>query len=158
MTLMPTDENIAYDRGYGDGCRFGDRWPRLGSAVIVCEVDHTKLNYRILLGKRAKDPGRGQWVIPGGRINYGETIEQAGIREIKEETGLDIVIKDRLGVYEMIDEKQHRVIVYSIAEWVGGTLVPADDLSEARFFNCSELSFLTLSPFIRKVLEDEGLL
>lgn len=159
MSLMPTEADEAYHRGIGDGMKLGEgRWPRLGSAVIVCDVDHKNLSYRVLLGKRAKDPGRGQWIIPGGRINYGETIEQAGIREIKEETGLDIEIKDRLGIYEMIDDKQHRVIIYSLAEWVGGTMKDGDDLVDAQFFTKDMLQRLDLSPFIRKVFVDAGLL
>lgn len=159
MSLMPTSEDRAYSRGMREGIAIGSsRYPRLGSAVIVCEVDHKNLSYRILLGKRAKDPGRGEWVIPGGRINYGETIEQAGVREIREETGLEIEIKGRLGVYEMIDDHQHRVIVYSIAEWIGGAMKDGDDLTDAQFFTREMLQRLDLSPFIRKVLENAELL
>jgi len=58
--------------------------PRVGSALIVRDEAN-----RILLGKRNKDPQRGNWVLPGGKIHAFESIAQAAARELEEETGLD---------------------------------------------------------------------
>lgn len=57
--------------------------PRIGSALLVRD----ELN-RILLGKRNKDPQRGSWIIPGGKIHAFESIAEAAARELHEETGL----------------------------------------------------------------------
>lgn len=128
---------------------------RIGSAVLVGRVHPTKdLTFQILLGKRDKDPGRGEWVIPGGKINFGETINAAGIREIKEETGLDVSIVYQIGAYELIQADQHRVIVFSMAQVVGGELVAGDDLSEVRWFDNEELPTLGLSPLQIQVIQD----
>jgi 8-oxo-dGTP diphosphatase len=125
--------------------------PRVGSAVLVVDKDG-----RFLLGMRAKDPGRGQWVIPGGKVNYGETIDEAGIREIKEETGLDVNLTSRLGAFELIDPDQHRLIIYSMAIVIGGELKAADDVSEVRFFTTAEVKALPLSPLMRQVFHRIG--
>lgn len=131
--------------------------PRIGSAVLVFDDGG-----RVLLGRRAKDPGRGEWVIPGGKIEDGETIVQAGEREIREETGLDVHIQEQIGTYEIIDEFQHRIIVISRGYWLsalaGGQAKASSDLSEVAWFNSQELHDLELSSFITGVLEDAGVL
>lgn len=128
--------------------------PRIGSAAIVFDGAG-----RILLGRRAKDPGRGEWVIPGGKIEYGETIAEAARRELKEETGLDITVLGRVGIYEMIDSDQHRVIVYSKARAFKHTnAMGSDDLLEPTWFTSDELHDLELSEFITIVLRDAGVI
>lgn len=139
--------------------------PRIGSAVLVFHDSH------ILLGRCGKEPGYGQWVVPGGKIEFGETINQAGEREIKEETGLDVRIYDRLGVYELIDKDQHRIIIFSRAgienpTWrndIPASAIPikaSSDLLEAKFFDKEGLAKLKpeLSKFTKRILLDAGLL
>jgi 8-oxo-dGTP diphosphatase len=129
-------------------------FPRVGSALLVRD----KAN-RILLGKRNKDPQRGYWVIPGGKIQAFESIAVAAARELREETGLTVSVGSPFKVYEIVNPpNEHRIVIYSWAEVVEGTPKASDDLSEVRFFQVNELADLELSPLVRRVLEDAGLL
>jgi len=125
---------------------------RLGSAVLV--IDHD----RVLLGRRNKHPDFGRWVLPGGKIEFGETHEEAAVRESKEELGIDILI-ERLagkGIYHLISGDVHRVIIYSIAKVIDGSLHPSTDISEARYFSREELNDMDIPNVVRSVLVDEG--
>ena len=120
--------------------------PRLGSAVVVRD------GQKVLLGIRAKEPNKGKWVLPGGKIERFESIEDAAIRETREETGLLVSIEAQLGVWEIIDPPEHRVIVYSLARPLGGELKASSDLDDVRFCNREELAALDVSPIVRSVL------
>jgi 8-oxo-dGTP diphosphatase len=127
--------------------------PRLGAAVLVVDGG------RILLGERAKDPMRGAWVIPGGKILPFEPMSVAAKREVREETGLEIKILRQFGVYEIVDPpEEHRVIVYFVAKPCGGLLFPSDDISDVRFFSPVELGRVRISPLVAQVLRDAGFL
>jgi 8-oxo-dGTP diphosphatase len=125
---------------------------RTGSAVLIIEDD------KILLGKRNKEPGFGEWVLPGGKIEFGETHIQAARREAKEEVGLDIEIVRLAGkvLYYILRPDNHRIIIYSIARRVGGDIVPSSDISEAKFFTRAQLKELKLTSVVAEVLTDEG--
>jgi ADP-ribose pyrophosphatase YjhB (NUDIX family) len=127
--------------------------PRVGSALLVRDEAN-----RILLGKRNKDPQRGSWVIPGGKIRAFESITQAGARELREETGLEVEVQGRFRVYEIINPpNEHRIVIYSWGKVVGGKARASDDLSELAFFSPNELSEIQTSPLVRTVLSDAGL-
>ena len=112
---------------------------------------------RILLGKRNKDPQRGSWVIPGGKIHAFESIAEAAAREIREETGLEVDIDGHFGVYEIINPpNEHRIVIYSWGKVVGGEAKASDDLSELKFFELDELGEVPLTPLVRRVLIDAG--
>jgi ADP-ribose pyrophosphatase YjhB (NUDIX family) len=131
-----------------------DALPRIGSALLV--QDERK---RILLGQRNKDPQRGFWVIPGGKIHAFERIADAAVREIHEETGLAVEVGDHFKVYEIVNPpNEHRIVIYSWAKVIGGTPRASDDLSDVRFFLAEELSHISLTPLVRRVLEDAGML
>jgi len=130
-----------------------DTLPRVGSALLV--RDETN---RILLGQRNKDPQRGFWVIPGGKIHAFERIADAAAREIHEETGLAVQVGEPFRVYEIVNPpNEHRIVIYSWAKVIGGVPKASDDLSSVRFFRADELSNIQLSPLVRTVLEDAGL-
>src|ERR1035438_2766446 len=106
-----------------------DAQPRVGSALIVQDEDN-----RILLGKRNKDPQRGRWVLPGGKIRPFESIAEAAARELEEETGLKVQVRGQFRVYEVINPpSEHRIVIYSYARAAGGVIRAADDISEVRF-------------------------
>lgn len=125
---------------------------RLGSAILIIQ------NNQILLGKRFKEPNFGKWVLPGGKIEYGETHVDAAKREAKEELGLDVDVQGLAGkgLYYIMPPGQQRMIVYSFAKPVGGSIQPSDDISEARFFTREELKTLEITPVVREVLIDAG--
>lgn len=128
--------------------------PRVGSAVLI-----TDCAGRVLLGRRAKDPNRGRWVLPGGGVEPFEPLSAAAIREAAEETGLDIEVTGHLGVLEIIDApREHRVIVYSWARAVGGSLRASTDISELAFVAREELPSMDVSPIVRDALTVAGLL
>jgi ADP-ribose pyrophosphatase YjhB (NUDIX family) len=102
--------------------------------------------HRLLLIKRGHEPGAGLWSIPGGRIEPGETDQQAVAREILEETGLRVECRDLLGTVELpglagavIEVSDYRVVV------TGGGLVPGDDAADARWVSAAELESLPLT-------------
>jgi ADP-ribose pyrophosphatase YjhB (NUDIX family) len=131
-----------------------DALPRVGSAVIVRDEAN-----RILLGKRNKDPQRGSWILPGGKIKAFESIAEAAVRELEEETGLKIDVQQQFRVYEVIDPpNEHRIIIYSLARVRGGNLRAADDVSEVKFVSFDQLGELPLTPLVRRVLQDAGYL
>ena len=124
--------------------------PRVGSALSVRDEAN-----RILLGKRNKDPQRGNWVLPGGKIHAFESIADAAARELEEETGLKVEVQHQFRVYEVINAPQeHRIIIYSWAKVVGGDLRASDDISEVKFVSPRELGDLPLTPLVREVLAD----
>src|SRR5580704_14652958 len=129
-----------------------DNLPRIGSALLVRD----EVN-RILLGKRNKDPQRGSWVIPGGKIHAFESIAEAAARELREETGLIVEVGDHFNVYEIINPpNEHRIVIYSWGKVVGGEAKPSDDISELRFFELDELGEVPVTPLVRRVLIDAG--
>lgn len=125
---------------------------RLGSAVLITEGD------KIILGRRNKEPNFGKWILPGGKIEFGETHIQAAIREAKEELGLEIEVIRLAGnrLYYIIKPDEHRIIVYSIARVLKGDISPSSDISDARFFTRDQLKDIEITPVVTQVLKDEG--
>jgi 8-oxo-dGTP diphosphatase len=125
--------------------------PRVGSAVVVRSGD------TLLLARRGKQPNKGRWVFPGGKIEPFESIREAAERELLEETGLHIHVRDQIGAFEIIEPPgEHRVIIYSWAEPAGGTLQPASDVSELRFCTRQEIAKLDLSEIVARVARTIG--
>jgi ADP-ribose pyrophosphatase YjhB (NUDIX family) len=111
--------------------------------VAVVLVEHQG---QLLLGRRAIDPGRGLWSFSGGYVNRGEKVEAAALREVKEETNLDIALGELLGVYS---EEANPVIlvVYRGRVKTIEALRPQDEeVMELAFFNPAEIPALAF-PF-----------
>lgn len=96
---------------------------------------------QILLIKRKNDPYKDKWAIPGGFVEYGEKIEDAVLREVKEETGLEAKISDLVGVYSnpKRDPRKHVVSITYLLKDISGTEKGGDDAKEAKWWNINEL-------------------
>jgi len=106
-------------------------------------------NGKILLIRRGKDPFRGAYALPGGFVEYGETVEGAIVREIKEETGLETDVSFLLGVYSdpLRDPRGHTVTVVFVMDFVRGELHPGDDAIDAGWFDLDQLPELAFDHY-----------
>ncbi len=88
---------------------------------------------RVVLVKRGRDPFKGRWVFPGGFVDYEETVEDAAVREVMEETGLKVSLKAILGVYSNPDRdpRGHNMSVVFVGRVIEGEPVGGDDAVEA---------------------------
>lgn len=89
-----------------------------------------------LVIRRGREPLKGQWSIPGGKIEYGEPLHDAVAREVREETGVEIRVLGLLDVFESLpaaDGAPHYVMIDYVAEWVSGAPRPGDDADAAEF-------------------------
>ena len=96
---------------------------------------------KILLIKNAKEPFFGSWVMPGGHVEYGEKVEQAIVREMKEEICLPVRIKKLFGVYSdpKRDPRYHTTSVVFILEKKKGKIKLNEESSEFKFFYLKNL-------------------
>ncbi|UCE05960.1 MAG: NUDIX hydrolase [bacterium] len=111
-------------------------------------------NQQIVLVKRKYQPRKGAWSLPAGFMEFDETTEQTAIREAKEETNLDIKVKELFGVFPGFDDpRAHVVLIVYWAEIVNGQLTPGDDAEEVRFFSLNKLPEDIAFTSHRKILE-----
>lgn len=126
--------------------REGHRVPRIGVSAIVLRPGE------VLLVERARPPYRGAWSLPGGLVEWGETLEQAARREVAEETGLDIAIEglcrnlDLIGTDDATGSGHHFVLAVFHARPVGGALAAGDDAAAAAWTRLDALAGLTMTP------------
>lgn len=102
--------------------------PKLMVDVVIVSDDE-----EVVLIRRGSEPYQGQWALPGGFVEVGETVEEAAIREAAEETGLAVEIARLVGVYSdpERDPRGHNVSVAFLARVLSGELSAATDASEA---------------------------
>ncbi|MEL7040416.1 MAG: NUDIX hydrolase [Pseudomonadota bacterium] len=114
----------------------------------------------VLLIRRGTPPKKGEWSLPGGRIEPGEAATAAALRELREETGVTADLVGLLDVVDAIIENRdgtlvtrHFVLIDYLAHWVSGVPVAGDDAAEARFFSRSEVAALEIWSETARVLE-----
>lgn len=132
-----------------------DQHPR-PTAGVVCFR-----GTEILLIKRGTAPRLGQWSLPGGRIEWGESSADAALRELTEETG---VTAELLGLIDAVDGimtsretgevTRHYVMVDYAARWLSGEPVAGDDAADARFFSREAALDLIEWDVTRQVVEE----
>ena len=100
----------------------------------------------LLMVRRDREPARGLWSVPGGRVELGEYLNTAVAREVREETGLAIDVGSLLGILEVVGDP-HYVILDFMASTAGKTPpTPGDDVSEARWVPLDEVATLECTP------------
>jgi len=97
----------------------------------------------IVLLKRGVEPALGKWVFPGGYVDRGESVQEAAVRETKEESQLDVRLGPLLNVYSY--PQSPNVIVVYTAEVIGGALTAADESVDARIFAPNEVPWQELA-------------
>ncbi|NWF87595.1 NUDIX hydrolase [Candidatus Bathyarchaeota archaeon] len=121
-------------------------------AIIIC-------NGQILLEKRKNEPGKGKWSIPGGLVDLGESLEQTVIREVKEETGLQVKKPKLIDVVDNIitdrkeEVKYHFVIADYFVNLVGGVLKASSDAQELKWVQIDEAEKYDLTKTFRTFLK-----
>ena len=99
---------------------------------------------RVLLIKRGKEPLKGRWLVPGGTVELGETLEDAIVREVREETGLEVRPREVVLVFDRIERREgrvayHYVIVDYLCDYVAGVPRAATDAEDVAFVGQAEL-------------------
>jgi 8-oxo-dGTP diphosphatase len=129
--------------------------PEVAVGAVVVRDD------QILLVRRGHGPAAGSWSVPGGRVEYGETLHEAVVREVAEETRLEVVVERFLGWVERLGESPgdpHFVILDFAAAPLDPSQAPvaADDAAEALWVPLSDLDDWSLVPGLIDFLEDTG--
>ena len=114
---------------------------------------------RALLVRRGSEPLKGQWSIPGGTLELGETIAEGVVRELREETGLDVRVVELLEVFERIfpgegRPQYHFVILDYLCEAPHGTPQPGSDVTDVAFATEEELARYHLTPTATRVIRN----
>ncbi|NWG34035.1 MAG: NUDIX domain-containing protein [Chloroflexi bacterium] len=128
---------------------YGERIARQGKLRLGCSAAIFDEQRRILLTKRRDN---GQWCLPGGGVEAGESAAEACEREVLEETGLSVRVKRLVGVYSHPDQiavypdgnKVHFVVLHFETEVIGGKLGLSDETSDFGYFTLEELEGLEM--------------
>jgi 8-oxo-dGTP diphosphatase len=131
--------------------RPGQTIPTTRVSVVVLDSDEKK----ILLVRHRKG-SRHYWVLPGGRLEYGETFHECAIRELKEETGLEVAVERFLFISEAIapDRTRHIVNIFVQAKVTGGVMKVGNEpvLAGVDFIDLTELERMTLFPPVGQMI------
>ena len=118
--------------------------PIVGIGVVVWHGD------RVLLVRRGKAPRRGQWSLPGGAQQLGETLAEAARREVREEAALEVDLGEIVATLDLIERdpdqrvRYHYTLVDFTAEATGPALRPGSDAADARWFTLEQIETLGL--------------
>ena len=103
--------------------------------------------------QRGRDPGRGLWAVPGGKIELGERLREAAAREVIEETGLEVEVGELVWAGEHISEHGHIVLIDFLGYVLGGSLVAGDDAEQAEWVPLDEAGDYPLTDTMYDLIE-----
>ncbi|MBN1549033.1 MAG: NUDIX hydrolase [Syntrophaceae bacterium] len=130
--------------------------PRVGVGALVIHED------KVLLVRRGVAPNEGQWAVPGGSLELGETLQTGAERETLEETGVTVRAKKPVYAFDYIERDDsgmvrfHFVIVDLSTEYISGEPVGHDDALEARWVGKVEITALPVGENTLKLLRYVG--
>lgn len=125
----------------------------------VCVGAVVVLDGRLLMIRRGHGPAAGQWSVPGGRVEAGELLAEAVVREVGEETGLEVVCGPLLGWVERLGDDHHLVILdFEATALTDGPPRAGDDAAEARWVILDEIIDLDLVDGLAEFLHDQGVI
>lgn len=130
--------------------------PIVGVGIIVLRGN------QCLCVKRANEPGAGLWSIPGGRVELGETIEEASLRELAEECGPDLMatirgvglVFDRITRDDAARVRFHYVLIDTVADYISGEPVAGSDALDAMWASADELDGMRTTANLAAVVRD----
>jgi 8-oxo-dGTP diphosphatase len=131
---------------------FPDR-PIVGVGAVIVDGD------RVLLVRRGHEPLKGEWSVPGGAVEIGETLRIAIAREVREETGLDVEVGpvvdvlDRVRVDDDGRVRFHYVLIDFVCRPVGGSLACGSDADEAAWVPVKDLAAHAVAPATVDVIQ-----
>lgn len=111
---------------------------------------------RLLMILRAREPSKGEWSFPGGRIEFGETVFEAVTREVEEEVGVEVEPEQVFQVYDWITRDEsgritfHYLVHYVLCRYLSGEPRASSDAAQARWVTEAEVAALPMHPFVRE--------
>ncbi len=126
--------------------------PICGVGAVVFRAD------AVLLIRRGNPPRRGEWALPGGAVELGETWRDAARREVREECGIEIILGEVVDAVDIVQPdvagkpQYHYAIVDFCARYAGGELRATSDALDARWVPVTEIAALALPPLTQNVI------